>query len=113
MYARFLFLRTINKLKDNVPLGEDIQKNRIARNSLPTVTMYMYSKLNIRHNDKGLIFKSSRHVFQTTSVRPVKLLPFSNGKNTSKPMGALVKGEESMHFLHNPDGVCTMGGTKS
>lgn len=32
MYAWFLFVRTINKLKDNVPLalGEDIHKHRIG-----------------------------------------------------------------------------------
>lgn len=64
MYAWFLFVRTINKLKDNVPLGEDIQKHRIGLREI--VYLCMYSKLNIHHNDKGLNFKSSRHVFQTT-----------------------------------------------
>lgn len=67
MYAWFLIVRTINKHKDNVPLGEDIHKHRIGlRETVDLPSLCMFSKLNIRHNDEGLIFKSSRHVFQTT-----------------------------------------------
>lgn len=48
----------------------------------PWVKTYnMYSKLNIRHNDEGLIFKSSPHVFQTTCRYQVaKILPNPRGR---------------------------------